>query len=60
MEWNIFGIQFICFILDPTEFVKVSGEQTARVGHDVKIKCKVSGVPTVKITWDFNGKPLGE
>lgn len=48
------------FILDPTAFVKFSSEHTARVGHDVKIKCKVSGVPTVKIEWDFNGKPLGE
>lgn len=51
---------FYLFIPDPTAFDKVSGVQTARVGHDVKIKCKVFGVPAVKITWDFNGKPLGE
>ena len=47
-------------ILAPTVFEKTPNEQIAKVGHDVKIKCKVTGVPTVKITWDFNGKPLGE
>ncbi|CAO1325818.1 unnamed protein product [Diamesa serratosioi] len=44
----------------PTAFDKVPGTQTSNVGNDVKIQCKVIGVPTVKVTWDFNGKPLGE
>lgn len=40
------------FVTKPEKLMRV------KVGEDVTIPCKVSGIPQAKVTWSQNAKPL--